>query len=1078
MGKTRFFLTLLFFMLCITGIAQTNVTGTVRDKLGEPLAGVSVSYGNGQGTITDIDGKFMISLPLGSPIKLSFIGFKSQTVDATDTMVIILEEDITALEDVVVIGYGTMKRKNLTGSVASVSGEKLAANPVTTISEALQGQLPGVNVVSQDGRPGGETSIRVRGGGSITQSNIPLFIVDGVQVSSIDDLSANSIESIDVLKDASSTAIYGARGANGVILITTKSGQESKLKVEYNMYFQIKAKPSHLDVMDAYDHVLHTWSYAKSLGDTYADGVAKYYGLGSGNGNHLNDYRNQKTHNYIDDVLRSTYAWNHDLSVSGGTKSTKYYANVNYTDDQGSVKNSLFRRWGANLKLSQDITKNLKLDINALYNETRVKGGRYDIATGAYSYDIAAEAYRYRPIDNPLGSGLPADLGMGSNSADPLFNPIAILDDYVNLQNSYRIGVNAGLTWQLVKGLVARTELYLSRNWSKVQNWGGGQTNGQSYNSAMLTNGDGYDTRWDTTISYEVQGLGEKHSLNVMLGNEVLSNRYNRTQIYGTTYPDGWDFDRTFGNIGASIYKGNDTYNYIDGHPNHTVSWFGRANYSFQGRYILTTTMRADGSSKFSKGNRWGYFPAGAIAWRISDEPFMTNARDWMDNMKLRLSFGTSGNDQIASGLTETLWTTSTTTVNGESVTTYQPGKILGNPDLKWETTISRNIGVDFSLWNGKLHGSVDLYHNTTKDVLMLVPCDPTTGFSFQMQNIAQTSNKGIEVSLNYEMVRQKDWNISFGLTYNFNKNNVDKLQDGVLASAHTNWGSTMRVPTYDYIVMEGEPVGLVQGMQNAGLYTVDDFNVVNGTWTLKPGIPDNVIGLGQYNSPYTLAEGQKAFPGMVKYADTDGNGQINDKDATIIGHTMPKHTGGFHLSARWKSIDFSANFTYQIGGDVYNANIMSDMRGNKDNSLGYNRLAEIRDTWRFYDLNTDGDLVAITEPEAVSTLNSNAKYAFLPEYGVTSSEFIEDASYLRLQTLSIGYTFPSPWTNKIGISNARVYFTCGNLFCLKKYSGLDPDVNVSSSADINYAGFPTPAYDYRSYPKTRTFTFGLNLAF
>ncbi len=1060
---------MLLCMLWLTGFAQSAIKGNVKDKNGEPLIGVSVTYGNGQGTVTDIDGNFSVNVPAGSTIKFSYVGYKPQSVKASGNMSITLEEDNTTLEDVVVVGYGTMKRRDLTGAVASVTGDKLAANPVATVSEALQGQLPGVNVISQDGRPGGTMSIRVRGGGSITQSNDPLFIVDGVQVSSIDDIAADNIESIDVLKDAASTAIYGARGANGVILITTKGGKEGKVNVKYNMYYQIKSQPKQLDVMNAYDHVYHTWAYAKSLGDTYANGVASYYGLGSANGNHLNDYRNQSSHNYMDDVLQNTRAWNHDLSVSGGSAHTKFYAAVNYSDNEGTLKNSGFKRWGVNLKLSQDITKTLKLDIDARYSEMQYKGNRYEFAT---------QAYRYKPIDNPLGSGNPADLGMGSSSAEPEYNPVNILNDYENLRNRYRIGMNTGLTWQVIKGLTAKTELYLSRNWSKTQQWAGGKTNGQSFNAATLTEGDGYNTRWDTTLSYEVQGLGEDHSLSIMAGNEVLSSRSNSAKIYGTTYPDEWDFNWAFGNIGATNYKGNDTYTYTDGHPQHSLSWFGRVNYNFLGRYLLTATMRADGSSKFTEGNRWGYFPAAAVAWRISDEPFMKDAQKWLDNLKLRVSFGTSGNDQISSGLTETLWTTGTATVNGESVTTYKPASTLGNPDLKWETTISRNLGLDFSFLNGKVRGSIDYYWNTTKDVLMLVPCDPTSGFSYQMQNIAKTSNRGIELSLNYEIVRQKDWNLSFGLTYNFNKNKVDKLQDGVLASAHTNWGSSMRVPNYDYIVKEGEPVGLVQGMQSAGFYTVDDFDYADGVWTLKAGVPDNVIGMGQYNSPYQLANGQKAFPGMVKYVDTNGDGTVDANDATIIGHTMPKHTGGFNLSGRWKSIDFAANFTYQIGGDVYNANVMSDMKGDKDTSLGYNRLAEISDTWRFYDIDANGDLVAVTEPNAVRTLNANAKYGFLPEYGICASEFIEDASFLRLQTLTVGYTFPKVWTKKIGISNARIYFTGGNLFCLKKYSGLDPDVNVSPSADSSYSGFPTPNYDYRSYPKSRTFTFGLNVAF
>ncbi|MBO7141017.1 MAG: TonB-dependent receptor [Prevotella sp.] len=1058
-------------MVFLTASAQQTVRGTVKDASGEPMIGVTVAAGKGAGAVTDLNGQFTLTnVSPGTTLNISYIGYKPQTirVGSQSNISVTLEEDNTTLEDVVVIGYGTMKRKDLTGSVASVSGDKLAANPVATVAEALQGQLPGVNVISQDGRPGGSMSIRIRGGGSITQSNDPLFIVDGVQVSSIDDIAADNIESIDVLKDAASTAIYGARGANGVILITTKGAKEGKATVKYNMYYQIKAEPDKLDVMSAYDHVLHTWSYAKSLGDTYADGVAKYYGLGSQNGNHLNDYKSQSAHNYMDDVLQSTHAWNHDVSLSGGTKSTRYYASVNYMNNDGTLINSGFRRWGANVKLSQDITKNLRWDTDLRYNEMQFKGNRYEFAT---------QAYRYRPIDNPLGSGNPSDLGMGSASAEDTFNPVSIVNDYENLRNRFRVSANTGLTWKVITGLTAKTELFLSRNWSKTQAWVGGHTNGESYNSATLTEGDGYSTRWDTTLSYEVQGLGEAHQLNVMAGNEVLSSRSNSARIYGTTYPSEWDMNWAFGNINMTN-KVNDTYTYSDGHPSHTLSWFGRANYTLLGRYMFTATFRADGSSKFSEDNRWGYFPAGAVAWRISDEPFLASTRDWMDNLKLRLSYGTSGNDQIASGLTETLWTTGTATVNGESITTYKPASTLGNPDLKWETTISRNAGLDFSFWNGKLRGSLDYYWNTTKDVLMLVPCDPTSGFSYQMQNIAETSNKGIELSLFYEIIRKKDFNLGFGMTYNFNKNKVEKLQEGVLASAHTNWGSSMRVPNYDYIVMEGEPVGLVQGMQSAGFYTVDDFNYANGVWTLKDGVPDNTIGLGQYNSPYTLPEGQKAFPGMVKYEDTNGDKVVDANDATIIGHTMPKHTGGFNFTGRYKSIDFAANFTYQLGGDIYNANVMCDMKGDKDTSLGYNRLAEVSDTWRFYDINASGDLVAVTEPDAVRTLNAGAKYGFLPEYGVCSSDFIEDATHLRLQTLTVGYTFPKLWTKQIGISNARVYFTAGNLFCLKKYSGLDPDINVSPHADSSYSGFPTPSYDFRSYPKSRTFTFGLNVAF
>ena len=311
-------------MLWLTGFAQKSVSGTVKDKTGEPLIGVSVTYGSGQGTVTDMDGKFQVNVPAGTTLKLSYVGYKPQSVKAGSNLNITLEEDNTTLEDVVVVGYGTMKRKDLTGAVASVTGETLAKNPVSNIAQDLQGQLPGVSVISQDGRPGATMNIRVRGGGSITQSNDPLYIVDGVQVSSIEDIPADNIESIDVLKDAASTAIYGARGANGVILITTKSSKgEGKAKVKYNMYYQIKTPSYTPEVQSAYDNILQHWSYATAYGESYGKGVARYYGLGSENGNHLNDYKNVGAHNYVDDVMKTSHSWNHDLSLTGGNQNTK-----------------------------------------------------------------------------------------------------------------------------------------------------------------------------------------------------------------------------------------------------------------------------------------------------------------------------------------------------------------------------------------------------------------------------------------------------------------------------------------------------------------------------------------------------------------------------------------------------------------------------------------------------------------------------------------------------------------------------------------------------------------------------------
>lgn len=1072
----RAFMALFLSLFVFAVFAQKTVTGTVKDVTGEPLIGVTVQLANGQGVVSDIDGRFSIAnVKAGDKLTFSYVGCKTQTVTigSQSTLNIVLQDADKSLDEVVVIGYGTMKRRDLTGSVASVTGDALAKNPVSNVAEALQGQLPGVNIVAQDGRPGGTVSIRVRGGGSITQSNDPLYVVDGVQVSRIDDIPADNIESIDVLKDAASTAIYGARGANGVILITTKSAKEGKTTVKYNVYYQYKEKPKTYELESAYDAVLRNWSYATAYGQSYGEGVAKYYGLGSANGNHLDEYKNMSTHNYQDDMLGSSHSWNHDISLSGGTEHTKYYAAINYVNDKGSLRNSKFRRWNANFKLAQDITKTLKFNIDTRYSEMYFKGNHYQYATSAY---------QFRTIDNPLGSGDPTDLGMGDQNVDDQYNPATVYDSYDNNNNFQRLRVNSGLTWNAFKGFTAKTELSLGRNWRQQETWDNGYENNYSHAKQYKTNG--YNVRWNATVHYDVQGLGDKNKLDVLAGYEMLASRSKSTTFDGYGYPEGWSMSQAFAQLGMTnqdedLTSDKDTYSSSWGIPVRSTSWFGRLNYSYLGRYLLTATFRADGSSKFSPDHKWGYFPAVAAAWRISDEPWMTSTQDWLSNLKLRLSYGTSGNDNISSSLWKETWEQSTSTVDGVVISTYVPGEMMGNPDLKWETTISRNIGLDFGIWNGRLNGSIDVYWNTTKDILMKVPTNSSTGYTYQFQNVGKTSNKGIEIALNYSIIQNKNFNLDFGLSYNYNKNNIDELFDNVLADTHTGWGSTMRLPYYDYVIRVGNPVGLIQGFKSAGIYTVDDFDVSNGVWTLKSGIPDCTVGNYAGVDNYTRPEGQTAFPGMAKYVDVDGNGVVDTDDVTTIGETKPKHIGGFRFNGNWKKIglDFALNFTYQIGGDIYNANLAHDMMGNKDTGLGMGRLKEVSETWKMYDVDANGDLYAVTDPTELSALNANAKYA-LPysEYGILSSEYIEDASFLRLQNLTVGYTFPRKWTKKIGISNMRAYFTCYNVFCLTGYSGLDPEVNVDEDAGGD--GFPTPNYDYQAYPKTRSYTFGLNITF
>ena len=1081
----RVYSTFLLSMFCVLAFAQgKQITGVIKDGTGEPMIGVNVLVkGTTNGTITDFDGKFAISDVKNSDVlTITYVGYVQQSIPVGNqtTFNIILKEDTETLDEVVVIGYGTVKKRDLTGSVASVSNETLTANPVSDVSQALQGKLAGVSVVSQDGRPGAEVSIRVRGGGSITQSNDPLFIVDGFPVSSISDIPADQIETIDVLKDASSTAIYGARGANGVILVTTKGAKTDKLSVTYNGYVQTKAAAKTLDPLSAQDYVKYQWAYADALSGN-GDGVAKYFGLGAAYGNHFADYANVDVHDWTDDMLRNAIAHTHNLSISGGSEKTKFVLNVNYLNDEGIKINSGYNRFNTSLKLNQELLKNLKLDVDIRYSEDQTTG-KESSTNGKGS--LLSGAYRWRPIDNPLGDpNALSGFAMGADNIDAAYgSPVDWTNDVQNIARKQRVRSIAALSWDIIEGLTLRAEVGAGRNWGETKYYESGLT--QGHKVAKLTRSEGYNLRNVNTLNYQVQGLSDKHSLSFLLGQETIVSKSNSTEIEGHGYPAGFDFDQAFGMIDQtdkSLAK--DKFSNSIGTPDKTVSFFARANYSLLDRYLLTVTFRADGSSKFAPNHRWGYFPAGALAWRLSDESFMEGTRSWLDNLKLRLSYGMAGADNIDASLWRETWESTTVTFNGQTYSGYKPSGMLSNPDLKWETTISRNIGLDFGFFNNRLSGTIDAYWNTTKDLLMCIPIDETTGYSYQYQNIGQTSNKGIEIALNYDILRTKDFTLGVSATYNYNHNNIDELADNIIAQYGSQWASNSTTPTYDYEFREGKSVGLIRGYICDGYYTTADFNYDPATqmYTLKPGVADLGTQVGNYPNHYNLPEGQVAFPGAIKLRDLDGNGVAGTEDVADLGEITHPHTGGFNLNMTWKDIDFSAGFAWAAGGHVYNVNSLINMYGQKDIALGANKLEFISDCYQIYDIQ-NGELVRVVEPDALDALNTGAKYGVpYMENGTVLSTFVEDASFLRLNTLTIGYTFPKAWTKKIGMQRARVYATAGNLFTITGYSGIDPEVNADpnkSTTAANTGNYPLLGMDYGTYPRARTFTFGVNITF
>lgn len=1074
----------LAMMLLVTqaAVAQTvTVTGKVIDTQQEPLPGVVVTEKGkpANGVATDLDGNYTINVSPTSTLSFTYVGYATQdvAVSGRDKIDVILVEDLQNLDEVVVIGYGTMRRRDLTGAVASVKGEDLVSNPVSNVTQALQGRLPGVNVVSQDGRPGASISVRVRGGGSITQSNEPLYVVDGFPVGNIDNIAASEIESIDVLKDAASTAIYGARGANGVILVTTKSGQAGKTTVTYEGYAQWKNVAKKQETLSAQEYILDNWSYAASRGAGHQEAMEKYFGLGSKYGNHYGDYANMSTHQYDEDILRTGFSHNHNLGITSGNDNTRVAFNFGYIEDEGIRINSDYNRLTASMKFWQKISNTVTFNAEARYTESNLNGAGARYTEGAY---------HYKPIDEPLG-GIPytdvsSGFSFGVQNIDDSHNPVELINDITSKNQNRNFRGQAAVNWDIIKGLTARSEIGFTRGSGKSTYYENGYTNGDK--RANLSRSISNGLRWVNTINYKFD-LKDIHSFNILVGHELLRNENESTYVEGRGYPETFDYDHTIALLHTATY--NTSFYNTFSVPDRTISYFGRVNYNLMDRYLFTATFRADGSSKFAPNNRWGYFPAVAAGWRISEENFMENTRDWLSNLKLRLSWGESGADNISSNLWRETWSSSTNTtlpINGEFLPFYRPDGMKANPDLKWETTISRNLGIDYGFLNGRINGSIEAYWNTTKDLLMIVPVDNTSGYSYQYQNFGQISNKGIEISVNADIYTTKDFRFSAGAIYNYNRNNLDKMTNADQYVYSSFWGSSAQTPSNDWMLKVGKPIGLVQGYISEGFYTPADFDYSNGVYTLKAGVPDlEKVILATCPTPFTLANGQVAYPGAPKFRDVNNDGKINLDDATCLGEVRPRHTGSFHLDFGYKGWDLSANFNWTYGGKVYNANAMKDASGNEYVGLTRQYGAWRADTYKIFNVNSQGDLYAVTTPEELNALNANAKSA-LPYHqsGIVSSEFLEDGSYLRLQTLTLGYTLPQALTKKASISNMRLYVTAGNLFTITGYKGLDPEVNTDTAGRAgfysNVRSFPMFNMDNGAYPRARTWTVGASVTF
>lgn len=1050
-----------FFVLCGSAQAQKLIKGNVKDVHGEPLIGVTVAIkGSTKATVTDIDGNYSLSVPNDTKIlTATYVGMKTaeKTISGSSILNFVLEDNNSQLNEVVVIGYGTVKRRDLTGSVASVKGDAVQATPVTNVAEAITGKLAGVQVTTTEGSPDAELSVRVRGGGSITGDNSPLYIVDGFPVASISDIASSDIESIDVLKDASSTAIYGSRGANGVILVTTKSGKEGKLSISYNAYYSWKKNAKKLDVLSTKDYVLWQYELENLRNSKDISSYTDYFG----NFQDMDLFDNVPYNDWQDIVFgRTGETFNQSLSLTGGSEKMRYSFNYTHVDDKAIMLGSNYKRDNFSLKLNTNPSKTTKIDLSVRYSDTYIRGGGTNNTNSTYDSDKRLKytlLYPQIPLNDLLTSSTD-DEEFGN-----LYNPVKSVSENDRKQRRKNLNMTGSFTWEIVKNLKAKVELGVDDNRALdnrfygmttyiVRNVYGG------YPSIQLQRTDSKSFRSTNTINYDFKKLLKKdHSLTALLGHEYIRTQKNVLTSIVTGFPgsftaeDAWKFSTE-----GTAWSTDNNYAPDD----ILLSWFGRANYDFQSKYLLSATFRADGSSKFGEGNKWGYFPSASAAWRVSSENFMQNTKTWLDDLKIRLSYGTAGNNNIPSGQISQTYSSSTTAWINGFTNYWAPSKIMANPDLKWETTITRNAGLDYSLFGSKLTGSVDFYLNTTKDLLIKFPI-PGSGYDYQYRNMGKTQNTGTEFTLNWVAIDNKKVGLSFSGNIAFNKSKIKSL--GVMDDfgAYTYWASTDI--GVDYWIAKGYSVGKMYGYRSDGRYEVSDFkgyDETSKTWILNDGVADNSGIIGNKR------------PGAMKLKDLVGNdGIVNEKDKEIIGDANPKNTGGFTINARFHGFDLSAAFNWSYGNDVYNANKIEGTMSGKDSYKYRNMLSDMASGKRWTNLKADGTI----SNNAVELAAMNANTTMWSPYTtkmIFSDWAVEDGSFLRLNTLTLGYTLPSSLTKKIQLQTARFYVSGYNVFCLTKYSGLDPEVSTIRSTPL------TPGVDYSAYPKSRQLVVGVNLNF
>ncbi len=1044
-------------MVCLTAFAQKTVTGTVKDAKGEPLIGVTVFVDGKPGSITDIDGNF--SIPNASPsskVKVSYIGYKEQTVTLgnSSNINIVLQEDNAQLDEVVVVGYGTMKKSDLTGSIASTDGSKLAAKGTTNAMEALQGSVPGAQITQSTGRAGSDFNIQIRGKSSIQGTSKPLYVVDGVICDDIGFLNPQDIERMDILKDASSTAIYGSRATAGVVIVTTKSGSslgtkdEGKVSISYDGYYGVSKIARMPDYMNANEFYKFRFSQFLSSGQV-ANGVASVaqptwkmtqqdYLQGmladteDGSSVLKTMLKNGESYNWPDLVTQDGQKQNHYLAVNGASKNTHYHFGVGYNREEGVYKNDLQNRYNMKGSVDSKINKYLSagFSLNLAYTENQYA-----------SDDAVKDAFRQVPFARPYDAdgnynvkpGNYEAFGTKANQFTDSVNPLIYLRDDSKESNTFRVLGNIYVQLKPVNWLSFKTTFspnYVNSRTGEYTSSSGSRTETASHEEYTRK-----DWTWDNQIDFN-KTFGD-HSLSAM-GLFSMSS-----------------FDRMYSQIGrtstddASIMTGTKWYNLYTGTINEKgtgtayweetmLSYALRLNYSYKGKYMFTGTVRTDGSSKFLKDSRWGWFPSAALAWRMSEESFMKNI-SWIDNLKLRLSYGVTGNNTVSGHYNQVgvsgpnIYAFGSTVANG-----YYPSGVI-NADLKWEKSHELNFGVDFGFLKNRINGSIDLYSKTSTDLLYQRDLPLVSGGGKLWDNVGKVQNRGIEFALNTVNIQTKDWywTTSFNFARNINKVKTINGEDKIIDADNPITSS----------LFVGSPMNSLYLYKWDGVVSDKNIVVPNNEAATKAGFTpgDQVRSCDYYSKVYGWSEG------MPIIRDNDGNGVIDANDKMILGCQDPSWTGNISSTLQWKDWDFSFSIYTKQNFTVY-SNTLADTydyayRGwNKIKMDYYIPAGTLIDC---DGVNADGTYINPVYQETThygsfpfpnSSITNNGAGAAAYEKNVYNALAVDKISYWKVKNITLGYTFPKKWLTPWGCQYLRLYVNVTNPFVFTKYKGFDPE--------------------------------------